>query len=265
MKILVTGSNGFIGQNMVNRLRETDHEVSEYDLSSFESIGLSPQVEGNDLVIHLGAESATTTSLHNALSNNLVSSIELFEDCIKHNVNFQFASSASVYGLESTFKEDAEVNPSNHYARSKYMFEEYMRTRNAQIRWQAFRYFNVYGPNEEHKGKQASPFTQFEKQAKENGVIKIFEGSEKFKRDFIHVNRIVDLHEKFFNISQSGVWNFGVGHTYSFHDIASEVANKYNADIEYIPMPVELKAHYQKYTCANITKLKATLNENSYN
>ena len=260
MKILVTGSKGFIGQNMVTQLKALGHDVTKYDWN-----WIKPSVIGQDLVIHLGANSSTTASLDDALNQNLIASIELFEDCIKHGVDFQFASSASVYGLESTFKEDAQAKPMNHYARSKYLFEEYMKTRNAPIRWQAFRYFNVFGPNEEHKGTQASPFTQFEKQAKEKGVIKLFEGSEDFKRDFIHVYMVIDLHIQFFKIKESGIWNFGLGHTHSFYDIASEIANKYNASIEYIPMPSELKAHYQKYTCADITKLKATLNENSSN
>ena len=256
MKILVTGHNGFIGKNMVTHLQSTGlHDITLYEWS-----WLKPKVKDHDLVIHLGANSSTTASLDEALNQNLMASIDLFEDCINHGVNFQFASSASVYGLESTFKEDAPVNPMNHYARSKYLFEEYMRVRNAPIRWQAFRYFNVYGPNEDRKGSQASPFTQFDKQARETGVIKLFYGSENFKRDFIHVSMIVDLHVNFFDIEESGIWNFGLGSTMSFYDIAKYVANKYQAKIEYVPMPIELQAHYQKYTCANTKKLKATLN-----
>jgi len=257
MKILVTGSKGFIGQNIIKHL-QNHHEVSTYDWS-----WLHPNVKNQDLVIHLGAISSTTATVDSVLNQNLVSSIELFEDCIKHGVDFQFASSASVYGLSSSFSESSKPNPVNHYARSKYLFEEYMNTRDAPIKWQAFRYFNVYGPHEEHKGNQASPYTQFEKQAKENGVIKLFEGSKEFKRDFIHVNDIVQLHSRFIDIDERGIWNFGTGITKSFYEIAKEIADKYEASIEYIPMPDNIKEHYQMFTRANTTKLRASLDENT--
>jgi ADP-L-glycero-D-manno-heptose 6-epimerase len=121
---------------------------------------------------------------------------------------------------------------------------------------QIFRYFNVYGPHEDHKGDQASPFHKFREQAK-TGCIKIFEGSEEFKRDFIHVDQVIDVHKKFFKVNESGIWNVGTGKTMSFADVARLANNDFQAKIETIPMP-SLNG-YQRYTCADMTKLNRTL------
>jgi len=254
MKILVTGSNGFIGKNMVDALTP-HHEVfkNEWGMSF-------PKVKGLDWVIHLGAISSTTeTDISRICRQNVEFSIKLYEECIKNNVKFQFASSASVYGIESEFKETSPINPQNHYARSKALFERYVEFRKAPITTQVFRYFNVYGPQEEHKGSQASPHTRFMYQAKTGDKIKLFKGSDKFFRDFIHVNQVVRNHQKFFNIEESGVWNFGTGIERSFQDVATEVSLRTGADIEYIDFPENLKGNYQKFTKADTTKLRDTL------
>ena len=254
MKILVTGSNGFIGQNMVNAL-EPHHEVvkNEWGMAF-------PGVEGLDWVIHLGAISSTVeTNISKIYRQNVDFSIKLYEECIKHNVKFQFASSASVYGLKSDFKETSPVAPQNHYARSKALFEKYLEFRNAPITTHIFRYFNVYGPQEEHKGNQASPFTKFMEQAKTSGKIKIFKGSPKYFRDFIHVDEVVDYHQKFLSIDESGVWNVGTGKARSFYDVALEISDKTGATIEFIDFPENLKGNYQEFTKADTTKLWDTL------
>ena len=138
------------------------------------------------------------------------------------------------------------------------MFEKYLTEHKQTAIVQIFRYFNVYGPEgEEHKGTQASPYCQFKKQAEENGYINVFEGSENYKRDFIHVSDVIDIHKKFFNINKSGIFNVGSGHTKSFLD----VANTFNVPIKEIPMPEHLKNSYQKYTCADLTKITKTINE----
>ena len=129
MKILVTGSNGFIGQNMVNALKEK-HKVSTYEWGQ-----QYPLLDELDWVVHLGAISSTTEKdVRLIVRQNLESSIYLYEDCIEKGVNFQFASSASVYGIDPTnFKEDADLNPQTHYARSKALFEYYIKIRQAPI------------------------------------------------------------------------------------------------------------------------------------
>ena len=175
--------------------------------------------------------------------------------------NFQYASSASVYGPLTNFREDAPVYPQSPYAWSKYLFDRAILTGGElNIIVQGFRYFNVYGHFEDHKGDQASPVHKFTKQAQEKGRIKIFEGSERFHRDFVCVEDICQLHEKFFNIDNSGLWNVGTGETRSFREIADAIAEKEGANVIEIPMPEDLKPQYQKYTCADLTKLNKHVN-----
>ena len=254
MRILVTGYKGFIGQNMVDGLRD-EHEVSTYEWGN-----QYPILDGLDWVIHLGAVSSTTEQdVRKITVQNVQSSIYLYEDCIEKGVNFQFASSASVYGLESGFKETCPVNPQNHYARSKALFEKYIEYRNAPTITQVFRYFNVYGPYEDHKGDQASPHTKFYKQAKKTGKIKLFKNSEYYYRDFIHVDKIVDYHKQFLNVKESGIWNMGTGFQKSFYEVAVDVCKSTGAAIEWIEMPEKLKGNYQEFTKADTTKLWKTL------
>ena len=254
MKVLVTGASGFIGQNMVNGLRE-EHEVIPHEWGQTIS-----KIKEVDWVVHLGAISSTVEqNVAKIYRQNLDFSINLYEECIKNKVNFQFASSASVYGLKSSFEESAPLDPQNHYARSKAMFEKYIELRKAPIITQTFRYFNVYGPHEDHKGGQASPHTQFTKQAKETGLIKLFEGSENYKRDFINVSQVVDYHKLFFSIKESGVWNMGTGVAKSFYDVAKDIADEHEAKIEYIQMPDILKDNYQEFTQADTSRLRKTL------
>jgi ADP-L-glycero-D-manno-heptose 6-epimerase len=255
MKILITGSKGFIGKNFVNELNRQNIDYTEYDL-------ITRYLDPKDLdfknvtnCIHLGAISSTTeTDIKKVLDNNLTWSVSLFEECVERNINFQWSSSASVYGKRSresgSFKTTDSCLPLNIYAHSKYLLEQYIITRDVPIIKQGFRYFNVYGPNEHHKGSQASPYHQFKKQAKETGIIKVFQGSENFLRDFVEVNQVIQTHLKFLSIRNSGIYNIGTGKTKSFLEVAEEVSKKYNAKIEIIPFPEQLKTHYQTYTCA---------------
>ena len=262
MRIFITGVEGFIGQNFIRSLPD-DWIVSSYDIK--DNPNLRPRdldIKGNDWVIHFGALSSTTeTDAQKVMDLNLAWSIELAEECEKYGVNLQWSSSASVYGNKYRFPVDEQLKckPLNLYAQSKYLFEEYMKSVNHNIIWQGFRYFNVYGPYEDHKGSQASPYTQFAKQARETGVIKVFEGSENYKRDFIHVDRIIDLHHKMLKVKENGIFNMGTGSPRSFLDVARDVALFYNAKIEEIPFPDHLIDHYQKYTHANMDKLNILL------
>ena len=256
MKILVTGHRGFIGQNMVKALA-AEHEVSMYEWDE----NFFPSVQGLDWVIHLGAISSTTErNVEKVMLQNYEFSCELFDKCATYGVNLQYSSSASVYGQNKQFGETDPVSPLSPYAWSKYMFDHHVKTYTASnIRVQGFRYFNVFGPHEDHKGTQASPYHQFSKQAEATGVIKLFTGSDKFFRDFVPVETVVDTHMQFFKVRESGMWNIGTGQAKSFQTVAEEVAAKYNAQIEYIPMPDNIKNQYQYYTKANINKLHNTL------
>ena len=252
MKILITGHKGFVGQNMVKALKDK-HELSFYEWGDE-----PPALEGLDWVVHLGALTATTeTDVDKVMRQNHDFSCVMLMACQVAGVNLQYASSASIYGQGTDFKEDAPAYPQSPYAWSKYLFDRHVKiNRFEKIIVQGFRYFNVYGPHEDHKGDQASPYYKFVKQAQETGVIKLFEGSENFYRDFVPVETVIDVHEKFFDVKESGVWNIGTGKARSFLDVANEVAEKYNAKIEYIPMPDTISKQYQKYTCADLTRLR---------
>lgn len=254
MRILVTGHKGFIGQNMIRAL-------DGHDLAFYEWGDTLPKVDRFDWVIHLGAISSTTeTDVEKVMRQNYDFSCWLLKECNEAGVNFQYSSSASVYGLNTDFREDAPKNPLSPYAWSKYLFDRYVEQGRWFVKVQGFRYFNVYGPFEDHKGNQSSPHHKFTKQAETTGVIKLFEGSENYKRDFVPVHTIVDIHKQFLNVEESGIWNVGTGKAMSFKLLAETIAEGMEARIEIIPMPEELKAQYQTYTCADLTKLKATLN-----
>jgi ADP-L-glycero-D-manno-heptose 6-epimerase len=137
------------------------------------------------------------------------------------------------------------------------LFERYVEQNPTGSIVQGFRYFNVYslnGAGEEHKANQASPFYQFYQQSK-TGEIRVFEDSEDYKRDFVPVEEVIDIHLKFLNVKESGVFNIGSGKPMSFLDIA----NTFNVKVVEIPMPEILKSSYQKYTCADMTKTRKTL------
>lgn len=251
MKILVTGHKGFIGSNLLRAL--TDHEVTTFEWGE-----PWPTVQGLDWVMHIGAISSTTEqNRKKILQQNYEFSIWLFEECKHHRVNMQYSSSASVYGLGHEFKETSPLDPRTLYAESKMLFEHYANKYTNGNIVQGFRYFNVYGPGEEHKGNQASPFCQFKKQAEENGRIEVFENSEDYYRDFVPVETVVNTHLNFLKVKESGIWNIGTGCAISFLD----VAKSFNVPISTKPMPEILKNSYQKYTCADVKKLKETLDK----
>lgn len=257
MRILLTGYKGFIGSNLY-RAFPSNYEIVGYDWK--EEL---PEVSNFDWVIHLGAISSTTeTNVEKIMEQNYDFSVNLFEECVFAGVNMQYASSASVYGLRTDFREDAPVDPRTPYAWSKYLFERYAaKYKPKGVTVQGFRYFNVYGPGEEHKGSQASPFTKFEIQKQKDGYITLFEQSDKYKRDFIHVNNVVDYHLRFLKIGESGVWNIGSGRTMSFRDVANLVGGDAGEKRE-IPIPDNIRPYYQEYTCADMTKTRKTLADN---
>lgn len=253
MKILVTGYKGFIGGHMYRSLLEQGHEVDGYDYGD-----VYPTVNKYDWIMHIGGISSTTErDVDKVMTQNYDFTTTLYREARHFGVNFQFSSSASVYGLVSTFREDAPVDPRTPYAWSKYMVERYI-TKLPMVHGvaQCFRYFNVYGPEgEEHKGDQASPFYKFKKQAELADRVKVFEGSEKYLRDFISVEDVVKIQQKFLDIPESGIYNIGSGKAISFMD----VAKKYTSKVIDIPMPEVLKSSYQEYTCADMTKTNQML------
>lgn len=254
MKILVTGYKGFIGSNLGLYLQAQGHEVEGWDYIP----NTIPDPSNYDWVMHIGANSSTTeTNVDAIMTQNLEFSLRLLQTCDMMGVNFQYASSASVYGPTDHFTENGPLQPQSPYAWTKYLFDRFV-TQNLehfQVIVQGFRYFNVYGEKgEEQKGDMASPYTKFTKQAKQ-GKVKIFENSQNFKRDFVCVEDVCKVHEQMLGVDQSGIYNVGTGKAESFETVARTIANKLNATIEYIPMPDNLKGQYQEYTCANNEKL----------
>ncbi len=249
MKILLTGYKGFIAGHMRHRLEADGHTVSLFEWGEE-----WPSVKGQDWVIHMGAISATTErDVDKVLRQNYDFSRDLYDECRHYGVNLQYSSSASVYGLGTDFRESAPADPRTPYAWSKYLTERYIEQNPcSDIIVQGFRYFNVYGPaGEEHKGTQASPYMQFKRQAETSGRIRVFENSDIYRRDFIPVQQVINAHCDFLYNTVSGLWNLGTGTTKSFQ----EVAESFNVPIDVIPMPDVLRDSYQKYTCADMTKI----------
>ena len=259
MKILLTGHRGFIGSHMLKALK--DHTVTTFEWGED-----YPNISNHDWVIHMGANSSTTeTNIEKIMLQNYDFSVWLFNECIKNNVNLQYSSSASIYGLGKEFNENSPVDPRTPYAWTKYLFERYVKNMPKNIIVQGFRYFNVYGSGQEHKVGNASPHHTFKTQALNNGIITLFRCEQEPARDFVPVEYVIDVHLKFLSITKSDIWNIGTGVARTFKSIAVEIADKYNAKVVYVPMPEILKHSYQIYTCADTTKLESTLNENCRN
>ena len=242
--IIVTGSKGFIGQNFLKALKDKEiKEVEKNDSWHFrQSFNDWNKVE---LILHQGAISHTTSTNLKALQHfNVEFSQWILQQAIKYQIPIKYASSASVYGHTLT-----DMNPLNYYAISKLTVDYWIQDHINEFSFiQAFRYFNVYGEGEENKGDQASPISKFAKQVKEDGKIKLFEGSDKFLRDFVFVDDVVDIVLN--NDKPSGFYDLGTSNPTSFQEVGELIAKKYDGTIECISFPEYLKDKYQKYTCA---------------
>ncbi len=293
--IVVTGGAGFIGSNIVKRLNEqgktnilvvddlsdgtkfrniADCEIMDYmDKQDFlEKIeeGTGSESKGLDgggfeeeleVIFHEGACSATTEWDGQFMMDiNYEYSKSLLHYCIDQKVPFIYASSASVYGDGQIFSETREYEkPLNVYGYSKFLFDQYVRRLKPQIESQVvgLRYFNVYGPREQHKGSMASVAFHFNNQIKAGDVVKLFEGCDGYengeqRRDFIFVGDVVDVNLWLFENPQvSGIFNLGTGRSQSFNDVAKAVIAWHDKGaIEYIPFPENLKGRYQSFTQA---------------
>ena len=251
-RVLITGAGGFIGSTLAVYLEHRGYEVTKFD----KNLGNSgfPDLINQDIVIHLGANSSTTeTNLQKILQENFEYSVELYEMCELYEIKFQYASSAGVYGVSKSFKEDDFCKPLSPYAFSKYMFDCWLLNQNYP--YQGFRYFNVYGLGEGKKGNQASPISKFIKQAQSGGEITIFENSEKYKRDFVCVDDVCEMHFRMLGEDSCGVYNVGTGKPISFREVADIVKANSNCIITEIAMLKELKGQYQKFTKADNSKL----------
>ncbi|MGE4319753.1 MAG: ADP-glyceromanno-heptose 6-epimerase [Deferribacterales bacterium] len=284
--IVVTGGAGFIGSNLVkglndagyediiivdnlkksekhlnmNRLKFTDYIDKAGFFDVFDEI--APEV---DIVFHQGACSDTMeTDGKYMMENNYDYSCALFNNCVENKIRFIYASSASVYGNgDKGFREERECEyPLNVYAFSKFIFDNYVRRFPHPVESQVvgLRYFNVYGQQENHKGRMASVIRHFFNQYRDTKEIKVFEGSSEFLRDFIYVDDVVKVNLYLMeNKNVTGIYNCGTGNCRSFGDIADIFRKRYpDAKISEIPFPDSLKGKYQKYTQADLTGLRGT-------
>ena len=244
--IILTGSKGFIGKKFLEKL--TGKNVIEVEKKNAPDFCKNfTEWDKVKLIIHQGAISSTTcTDIELLINTNVAFTEWLFKQAIKHKIPVKYASSASVYGHLS--KENL-INPLNYYAITKVITDYWVLDNMDRFELvQGFRYFNVYGDGEEDKGDQSSPVSKFAKQIEETGKLKLFEGSDKFLRDFICVDDIVEIVLN--NDKPSGIYDLGTSNPVSFQTVADCVVKKYNGVIEEIPFPQHLKDKYQGYTCA---------------
>lgn len=259
--IALTGAGGFIGSvvlGYLNRLGINDvvlfddlsNEQQFKNLIGKQFISLHSTEEffeySNDVdaVIHLGANANTLDKDWKSIYKTNVLPTRTWNDfCKKNQIPFIFASSAAVYGNGT--------GPLNHYAFSKYLSEN-------EIQAVILRFFNVYGPNEYHKGRMASVVYHWYKQIKETNKIEIFEGSDRYFRDFIFVEDVAKIIVHFLNHNyQPGIYDVGTGKTTSFEFVADRLIDLNKSGYKkHIKMPEDLHKQYQKNTCAALENLK---------
>jgi ADP-L-glycero-D-manno-heptose 6-epimerase len=305
MAIVVTGAAGFIGSRLIEALNRegasdiiaVDNlahaekmpnlarcEIEDYvDKRDFLARLEAGQFDDIEAVLHQGACSDTMeTDGRYVMENNYTYSRRLLDWCQEEEVPFLYASSAAVYGSGAAgFREARECEaPLNVYGYSKFLFDQHVRRRLASRTAQVagFRYFNVYGPNEAHKGRMASVAFHGFNQFRAEGKVKLFTGTAGYpdggqQRDFVHVDDVVNVNLFFLeNREVSGVYNCGTGRAQTFNEVATAVANGVRAGrgepalpleqlvaqgmIEYIAFPKQLEGKYQSHTQADLTQLR---------
>lgn len=257
LRILITGHHGFIGRNMMEWCLAEEWKVDGWEWDPNKENW--PDVADYDWVIHLGAVAdMNETDVEKVLRQNLDFSQWVFNECNNKGVNLQYASSSSVYGKTKDFSEFAVCHPDNPYAWSKYLFDRWVFNQEQRVFVQGFRYFNVYGKYMHLRGDRANVIWKWRQQARKDGVIEIYEGAEKNKRDFTWVGDVCKLHIDFIKqVLGSGIWNCGSGLAHPYLDIAEEIAEQEGVEIKYIPIPNP--ETFRTYTCANLAHLKETI------
>ncbi|PPR80065.1 MAG: ADP-L-glycero-D-manno-heptose-6-epimerase [Alphaproteobacteria bacterium MarineAlpha2_Bin1] len=302
--IIITGGFGFIGVNLaISLLGNSDYEIIICDkrkmpdefidkkIKKIEPEKLFEFLKKNKkiitAIIHLGAITDTTErNINLILNNNYYFSLELWNFCSRYNIKYIYASSAATYGDGYLGFDDnldlsnlSKLQPLNPYGWSKHLFDikvvrNCIEEKLSPECWAGLKFFNVYGPNEEHKGAQSSVAYQMIKQIKSGLPITLFKShNERYKdgeqlRDFIYVEDCINVINWFLNINNfSGIYNVGSGKARNFLDLASSVCNSMNVDIEinWIDTPESVRDQYQYFTEAKMEKLyRMGYNKNFY-
>jgi len=306
MKVVVTGAAGMIGSNLVHGLNAigvdeviavddlTDGpkyrnllgaQLSDYfDRSEFYRRFANGEFGKVEAVLHEGA--CSDTMEHNGrymMDTNYRCSKDLLDACQAQGVRLLYASSAATYGGSASFREEPQFErPLNVYGYSKLLFDNVVRRVLPGVRTQiaGFRYFNVYGPREQHKGRMASVAFHHFNQFRDTGKVKLFGdyggyAAGQQSRDFVFVDDVVAVNLWFLqNPQASGIFNLGTGRAQPFNDVAEATVNASRALkgdtplplaelvrqglIEYIPFPDALVGKYQSFTQADLTQLRAS-------
>ena len=306
MYTVVTGAAGFIGANVVRALNErgvtriiavdnltradkfknlVDCEIADYlDKHDFIERIQAGHFDGEiDAILHQGACSDTMeTDGRYMMENNYRYSTILLDWCLDQDVQFLYASSAATYGGGSVFREEREAEgPLNVYGYSKFLFDQVVRQRlagGASSQVVGFRYFNVYGPRETHKGRMASVAFHHYTHLRAEGRVKLFEASHGYgngeqQRDFVFVGDVAKVNLFFLDHPEtSGIFNVGSGRAQSFNDVAVATVNgcrrlggeapltleeiRQRGLLEYVSFPEALKGKYQAFTQADLTRLR---------
>ena len=302
--IVVTGGAGFIGSNLVRGLNRRGHtdilvvddltegdkfvnlvkgQISDYmHKDEFRQRIALGQLSNVEAVLHQGACSDTTErNGQYMLDNNYRVTLELFQYCQANKIPMLYASSAAVYGAGPVYSENIQYeSPLNVYGYSKFLFDQVLRRHLDSLTAPVvgLRYFNVYGPQEQHKGRMASVAFHNMNQFKTEGHVRLFGGWDGYgdggqSRDFIYVDDVVDVNLFFLDHPEkSGVFNCGTGRAQPFNDVARTVVNTMRAHggmpelpledlvaqglLRYIPFPDDLKGRYQSHTEADLTQLR---------
>ena len=306
MYTIVTGAAGFIGSNIVKALNDrgeknilavdnlkradkfrnlVDCEIADYlDKEDFLDRLLAGDFDGDvRAIFHEGACSDTMeTDGRYMMENNFRYSQDMLDWCLDQEVQFLYASSAATYGASPEFREERACEaPLNVYGYSKFLFDQIVRQRLPQAMSQVvgFRYFNVYGPRESHKGRMASVAFHHYNQFRADGKVRLFEGCDGYangeqKRDFVYVGDVAKVNLYFLDHPEkSGIFNLGTGRAQSFNELAAANVNSCRAlsgaakesldalrqqgFIEYIPFPEALKGKSQSFTQADLSCLRA--------
>ena len=289
-KIIVTGGAGFIGSAVVWRLNEMGHDdiiivdrrddpAKENNLAPLkfaefvdadEFIKRLDDFSETDAIIHMGADSSTTATDREWMKrNNYQYTLDLAEFAVANDVRFIYASSAATYGDGSAGMADGtddldNLKPLNLYGESKHLFDQYAAQNGMFDRIVGLKYFNVFGPNENHKGDMRSLVNKAYNQIQEIGKLQLFKSAHpdyadgEFGRDFIYVKDAVDMTLFFLDNHIGGLFNVGSGQANTWNALADAIfkALGRETNVEYIEMPELLRNKYQYHTQADITRLR---------